>query len=200
MAPISSIMVHKSSSRPYRDIWANIPLSASRRSVGTTCVPLQEGVGLFREAGTRLSKVPRPTRTAPLPEDTSQPPDNAGIPQLPPKNCEYTSRGSPCLQGLAVGAGARHRAWLQGGLGSEAPQWGLSRTTQHSGGLQRTHLLGLPQNQTNLLSPITKSRVTHLAPQPKASTQASQTQRHKSGTQTTRSTEAGLCLGMKTLP
>lgn len=43
-------MVHKSSSRPYRDIWANFPLSASRRSVGTTCVLLQEGVGLFREA------------------------------------------------------------------------------------------------------------------------------------------------------
>lgn len=71
---------------------------------------------------------------------------------------------------------------------------GQDNTAQR--GLQQTRLLKCPQNQNNLWSPITKSRVTRLAPQLKAS----QTQRPTSGTQTTRSTEDGLCLSLKTLP
>lgn len=120
-------MVHKSSSRPYRDIWANFPLSASRRSVGATCVLLQEGVGLSREA----EQSPEANKDSTPARGHLSTPDNAGIPQLPPKNCECTSRGSPCLQGLAIGSGPRHTAQLQGGLGSETPSWGQHR---HSGG------------------------------------------------------------------
>lgn len=157
--------------------------------MGATCVLLQEGVGLSREA----EQSPKANKDRTPARGHLSTPRQCWHPPAATRKLRVHEQGQP----LPAGFGRRSRAQAHGSApGRAGVRDSILGTTQAQWGIQRTRLLGLPQNQTNLWSPITKSRVTRLAPQLKAS----QTQRPTSDTQTTRSTEAGLCLSLKTPP